>query len=82
MDNYGRRKIVVVCGVGMLFGNIGLSIATSFTIFGMSLMLCGTSMAVLGGYTLPLELMPPHKRWVVGVMTLGGWSTGSILTFK
>ena len=80
MDNYGRRKIVVVCGVGILFGNIGLSIATNFTIFGMSLMLCGTSMAVLGGYTLPLELMPPHKRWVVGVMTLGGWSIGSILS--
>ena len=37
----------------------------------------GFSFSCLGSYTLPMELAPPNKRWIVGVSTELAWSIGT-----
>ena len=45
-----------------------------FTISGMVL---GFFLAALGTYTLPVELLPPTRRWIAGVWTTQMWSVGT-----
>ena len=69
MDTLGRRKAILLSGFGTFLSQVGIAISKSYFSFTLSTIGLGFFVTGLGQYTLPVELMPPQKRWLAGVWT-------------
>ena len=62
--------------------------AVNYYMFTVSGLVLGFFLSALGTYTLPVELLPPTRRWIAGVWTTqmwslgGGWLTLSTFLFR
>ena len=55
----------------------GMIFAFNYHMFIICTSMMGFFFSCLGSYTLPMELSPPNKRWLVGTCTVSAWSVGT-----